>query len=101
MLITFLGGFISLKQLVVYVKGKVRDDQGSVTGSAYLDGLQLRLFSQSEERESNNFIWQQDGAPHHWHLSVRDWSNITVPNHWFHRKEPTDKVSHGHHIHPI
>ncbi|GFW20385.1 degenerin unc-8 [Trichonephila clavipes] len=44
----------------------------SVTGSAYLDALQLWLFPQSEESEPDNFIWQQDGAPPHWYFSVRD-----------------------------
>ncbi|GFU06185.1 uncharacterized protein TNCV_4764961 [Trichonephila clavipes] len=34
----------------------------------------------------------QDGAPAHWHLSVRDWSNITVPNQWIDRKVPPDKA---------
>ncbi|GFU21544.1 hypothetical protein TNCV_3827471 [Trichonephila clavipes] len=28
----------------------------------------------------------------HWHLSVRDWLNITVPNQWIVRKEPPDKA---------
>ncbi|GFX33870.1 uncharacterized protein TNCV_3962791 [Trichonephila clavipes] len=79
-IITFLDGIISLKQLAVFVKRKVRDDQGCITGSVYLDDLQLWLFPQLEESEPNNFIWQQDGAPPHWHLSVRDWLNITVPN---------------------
>ncbi|GFV53799.1 uncharacterized protein TNCV_1592221 [Trichonephila clavipes] len=88
---------ISLKQLAVFVKEKVRDDQGcnwypTVIGSAYLDALQLWLFPQSEESEPNNFIWQQDGAPPHWHLSVREWLNMTVPNQWIGRKEPPDKA---------
>ncbi|GFX85506.1 uncharacterized protein TNCV_3716781 [Trichonephila clavipes] len=48
-IITFLGSIIGLKQLV--------------TGSAYLDALQLWLFPQSEESEPNNFNWQQDGSP--------------------------------------
>ncbi|GFU78960.1 uncharacterized protein TNCV_308011 [Trichonephila clavipes] len=97
MIITFFGGFISLKQLAVFVKGKVWDDQGcnwksTVTGSAYLDTLQLWLFPQFVESEPNNIIWQQDGAPPHWHLSVHDWSNITVSNQWIGRKEPPDKA---------
>ncbi|GFV34245.1 uncharacterized protein TNCV_1775901 [Trichonephila clavipes] len=64
MIATFLGSIISLKQLAVVVKGKVRDDEGC-NCSAYLDALQLWLFPQSEESEPNNFIWQQDGAPPH------------------------------------
>ncbi|GFX71558.1 uncharacterized protein TNCV_2695461 [Trichonephila clavipes] len=64
----------------------------AVTDSAYLDALQLWLFPQLEKSEPNNFIWQQDGAPHHWHLSVCDWLNVTVPNQWIGRKEPPDKA---------
>ncbi|GFY02330.1 hypothetical protein TNCV_3502121 [Trichonephila clavipes] len=33
MIVTFLGGIVSLKLLAVFVKGKVRDDQGCVTGN--------------------------------------------------------------------
>ncbi|GFU06821.1 uncharacterized protein TNCV_4353731 [Trichonephila clavipes] len=64
----------------------------AVTGSTYLDALQLWLFPQLEESEPNKFIWQQDGAPPHWHLSVHDWLNITVTNQWIGRKEPPDKA---------
>ncbi|PRD28954.1 UNVERIFIED_CONTAM: hypothetical protein NCL1_30871 [Trichonephila clavipes] len=64
----------------------------AVTGSASLDALQLRLLPQLEESEQNNFIWQQYGAPPHWHLSVRDCLNITEPNRWIGRKEPPDKA---------
>ncbi|GFX60638.1 uncharacterized protein TNCV_4916881 [Trichonephila clavipes] len=42
--------------------------------------------------EPNNFIWQQDGAPPHWHLSARNWLNITVPNQWIDLKDPPDKA---------
>ncbi|GFU34635.1 uncharacterized protein TNCV_1993541 [Trichonephila clavipes] len=63
-----------------------------VTGSAYLDALQLWLFPQLEESEPNNFIWQQDGTPPHWHLSVRNWLNITVPNQSIGHKELSDTV---------
>ncbi|GFX17783.1 uncharacterized protein TNCV_475831 [Trichonephila clavipes] len=45
-----------------------------------------------EESEPNNFIWQQDGAPPHWHFSVSDWLNIIVPNQWIDRKEPPYKA---------
>ncbi|GFV45411.1 uncharacterized protein TNCV_858491 [Trichonephila clavipes] len=45
-----------------------------------------------EESEPNNFILQQEDAPPHWHLSVRDWSNITVPNQWIDSKEPPAKA---------
>ncbi|GFV86931.1 uncharacterized protein TNCV_2198831 [Trichonephila clavipes] len=45
-----------------------------------------------KESEPDNFIWQQDGAPLHWHLSVRDWLNIAVVDQWIFRKGPHDKV---------
>ncbi|GFU98195.1 DUF4817 domain-containing protein [Trichonephila clavipes] len=45
-----------------------------------------------KKSEPNNFIWQQDGASSHWHLSVRDWLNINVLNPWIGRKEPPDKA---------
>ncbi|GFX48000.1 fatty acid hydroxylase domain-containing protein 2 [Trichonephila clavipes] len=64
----------------------------ALTGSVYLDALQLWQFSQLEQSEQNNFIWQQNGAPLRWHPSERDWSNITVPNQWIGRKEPPDKA---------
>ncbi|GFU67655.1 fatty acid hydroxylase domain-containing protein 2 [Trichonephila clavipes] len=64
----------------------------SVTGSAYLEALRLWLPPQLEESEPNNFIWQQDGAPPYWHLSVRDWLNITIPNQWIDCKEPPVKA---------
>ncbi|GFW02345.1 uncharacterized protein TNCV_1732601 [Trichonephila clavipes] len=52
--------------------------ESSVTGSVYLDTLQLWLLPQLKESESDNFIWQQDGAPPDCHLSVRDWLNIAL-----------------------
>ncbi|GFV45450.1 uncharacterized protein TNCV_299501 [Trichonephila clavipes] len=64
----------------------------TVTGSAYLDALQLWLVSKLKEGEPDNFIWQQDGAPPHRHLSACDWLNITVPDQWIGRKGPQDKV---------
>ncbi|GFW87553.1 uncharacterized protein TNCV_4485181 [Trichonephila clavipes] len=45
-----------------------------------------------KESEPDNFIWQQDGAPPHYHPSVRDWLNITVLDQWVSRKGPHDKV---------
>ncbi|GFV47658.1 uncharacterized protein TNCV_1708541 [Trichonephila clavipes] len=64
----------------------------AVTGSNYLDALQRKLFPQLEKSEPNNFIWQQDGASPRWHLSVRDWLNITLPKKWIGRKVPPDKA---------
>ncbi|GFT70450.1 uncharacterized protein TNCV_2658731 [Trichonephila clavipes] len=66
--------------------------ESTVTGFAYLDSLQLRLFPQLKEKEPDYVVWQQDGAPSYWHLSVRDWLNITVLDQWIFRKGPLDKA---------
>ncbi|GFW94342.1 uncharacterized protein TNCV_1432771 [Trichonephila clavipes] len=68
------------------------------TGSAYLDALQL--WPQLKVSEPDNFIWQQDGAPPHWHLLMRDWLNITVLEQLICRLM-IKEVSHGLHAHPI
>ncbi|GFW15152.1 uncharacterized protein TNCV_172991 [Trichonephila clavipes] len=34
----------------------------------------------------------QDSVPHHWHLSARDWLDITVLDQWIGRKGPHDKT---------
>ncbi|PRD30745.1 UNVERIFIED_CONTAM: hypothetical protein NCL1_25477 [Trichonephila clavipes] len=84
-----------IKRTTTTINYRFRETYGktkAVTDSAYLDALQLWLFPQLEKSEPNNFIWQQDGAPHHWHLSVCDWLNVTVPNQWIGRKEPPDKA---------
>ncbi|GFX92418.1 uncharacterized protein TNCV_1706941 [Trichonephila clavipes] len=64
----------------------------TLTGSAYLDALQLWLVPQLKENEPDNFIWQQEGAPPQWHLSLCDWLNITVLDQWIFRKGPHDKA---------
>ncbi|GFT75912.1 uncharacterized protein TNCV_2098491 [Trichonephila clavipes] len=85
MVLTFLGSIVSLKQLAA--KGKVRNDRGC---NCFCLSLSSTTFLNKEESEPNNFIWQQDGIPPHWHLSVCDWLNITVPNQLIGRKEPPD-----------
>ncbi|GFV80331.1 uncharacterized protein TNCV_4957341 [Trichonephila clavipes] len=64
----------------------------TVTGSAYLDAVQLWLFPQLIESEQYNFIWQQDSVLPHSHLSVRDWLNITVLDQWIFCKGLQDKA---------
>ncbi|GFV32347.1 uncharacterized protein TNCV_1676331 [Trichonephila clavipes] len=64
----------------------------TVTGSAYIYTLQLWLLPQLKESEPDNFIWQQDGSQPHWHLSVRNWLNITVLDQWNFHKGPHDKA---------
>ena len=92
-----LNVFCAISRRKVY--GPFFFSEATVTGVSYLDALQLWLFPQLEEAEPENFIWQQDGAPPHWHNSVRDWLNDVVPNRWIGRM--TELVSHGLHVHPI
>ena len=42
----------------------------TVTGNSYIEMLQDWLFPQPN-KDSENFIFQQDGAPPHWHNQVR------------------------------
>ncbi|GFW11404.1 uncharacterized protein TNCV_3809231 [Trichonephila clavipes] len=67
-------------------------EEPNVTGSAYLDAIQLWLIPEWEESEPDNFIWRKDGAPPHWYLSIRDWLNIIVPDQWICRKGSHDKA---------
>ena len=64
----------------------------TVTGVSYLDVLQQWLFPQLYEAEPENFIWQQDGAPPHFHAFVRNWLNNVVPGTWIGRKGPDDRA---------
>jgi hypothetical protein len=61
----------------------------AVTGSAYLDMLQLYAFPQLEHLQPNVFF-QQDRAPLRWSLDVRRALNATFPGRWTGRDGPTD-----------
>lgn len=65
----------------------------TVTGQTYLKMLQNWLFPQLEE-EARQFIFQQDGAPPHWHLSVRAYLNERYPNQWIGRQSASDRALH-------
>jgi hypothetical protein len=60
-----------------------------VSGHSYLDMLQIWLFPQLNE-DSGDYIFQQDGAPPHWHLDVRCFLNKVLPRHWIGRGGPHD-----------
>jgi len=53
----------------------------TVTSINYLDKLQLWLMSQLQE-DSEDFIFQQDGAPRHFHFDVRAHLNANLPGRW-------------------
>ena len=64
-------------------------ENDTVTGQSYLDMLQHWLFTLLQE-DRPDFIFQQDGAPAHWHLNVRNFLNEKVPQRWIGRKGDND-----------
>ena len=58
-----------------------------VTGQSYL--RMLETFAYPVLRNIDNVIFQQDGAPPHWALVVRDSLNENFPNSWIGRDGPT------------
>jgi hypothetical protein len=65
--------------------------ENAVTGNSYLDMLTLWLLPQVEE-DSNDFIFQQDGAPPHFHVAVRNHLNVHHPRRWIGRAAANDVV---------
>lgn len=65
----------------------------TVTGLQYLEMLENWLFPQLEQ-EAQQFIFQQDGAPPHWHLSVRTYLNVNYPSRWIGRQAARDRALH-------
>jgi hypothetical protein len=61
----------------------------TVSGHSYLDMLQIWLFPQLI-KDSGDYIFQQDGAPPHWHLDVRCFLNEVLPRRWIGRGGPHD-----------
>ena len=66
----------------------------TVNGASYLAMLQNWLFPKLNER-ADNFIFQQDGAPPHWHNNVRHFLNDTLPQRWIGRTGPQDMALHS------
>ena len=56
--------------------------ESTITANIYLDMLKNYVAPRLEE-------FQQDGAPPHWGLIVRDFLNETFPNRWIGRNGPT------------
>ena len=55
--------------------------------------LQTWLFPQLKA-DSDNFVFQQDGAPPHWKLEVRGYLNGELPQRWIGRKGNGDLAIH-------
>ena len=56
--------------------------------------LEAWLFPQLKEA-MNGFIFQQDGAPPHWHRDVRNFLNTVLPHRWIGRSGPQDLALHA------
>jgi len=68
--------FCALPQTKVYVLFFFAEN--TATGVTYLAMLQNCLLPQISE-DSEDFIFQQDGAPPHWHRDVRRFLNESLP----------------------
>ena len=66
----------------------------SITADVYLDLLTEYVAPQLIAFQPT-IIFQQDGAPPHWGLHVREFFNETFPNQWIGRDGPF----YGHHVH--
>ena len=62
--------------------------ESTITANVYLDMLKHYVIPQLEEFQPR-VVFQQDGAPPHWGLIVRDFINETFPNRWIGRNGPT------------
>ena len=62
--------------------------ESTITANIYLDMLKHYVVPQLEEFQPR-VVFQQDGAPPHWGLIVRDFLNETLPNRWIGRSGPT------------
>ena len=66
----------------------------SITALIYLDLLTEYVSPQLEQQYQPQVIFQQDGAPPHWGLQVRQFLNDTIPERWIGRDGPF----HGRHV---
>ena len=51
----------------------------TVTGKVYLDMMENWLTPQLADEEVQGYIYQQDGAPPHWHKEFREYLNEHLP----------------------
>jgi hypothetical protein len=65
--------------------------KNTVTGNSYLDMLTIWRLPQLEE-DSNDFIFQQDGALPHFHMAVRNHLNAHLPQRWIGRAGANNAV---------
>jgi hypothetical protein len=75
--------FCAISQMKIY--GPFIFMEGTVTGMTYLDMLQQWLIPQLDDD-----LFQQDGAPPHYHNAVRRYLNEHLPHRWIGRVTATD-----------
>ena len=63
-----------------------------MTGDVYLQMLQNWIMDELIAYEHEDFIYQQDGAPLHWKLTVRAYLNDNLPKRWIGRASGEDNV---------
>jgi hypothetical protein len=63
----------------------------TVTGINYLDMMQLWLMPQLQE-DTEDFIFQQDGASPHFHFDARAHLNANLPGRWIGRASHNDST---------
>ena len=64
----------------------------NVTGKVYLDMLENWLMPQLADEEVQGYIYQQEGAPPHWHKEVREYLNEHLPGRWVGHAAATDNT---------
>ena len=66
--------------------------EGNVTGDVYLQMLQNWLIDELIANEHEDFIYQLDGAPPHWKLTVQAYLNENLSRRWIGRADGKDNV---------
>ena len=80
--------FCAMSKKAVY--GPFFFERATVNGETYLDMLENWLMDKLSEEESGDFIFQQDGAPPHWSLRVRQFLNVKLRDRWIGRSRQND-----------
>lgn len=63
--------------------------EGNVNGNSYLALLQNHVVPALQNHQNfQHLMFQQDGAPPHWTLAVRNYLNLTLPGRWIGRGSP-------------
>jgi hypothetical protein len=72
------------------IYGPLSYSEQTVTGIAYLNTSENWLMPRLLEDFGQTLIFQQDGAPPHYHRSVTDFLNETISDRWIGRGGPME-----------